>query len=78
MSNNFFNLGDFFATIVVLGFILSPIILVIFIYKAYKRNEKRAEERLNIEKQQTYTLQQQVHSLNERLIIIEKMLKEVD
>lgn len=78
MSNNFFNLGDFFATIVVLGFILSPIILVIVIYKAYKRNEKRAEERLNIEKQQTYTLQQQVHSLNERLIVIEKMLKEVD
>lgn len=73
-----FNLGDFFATFVMLGFILIPIILVIVIYKAYKRNEKRAEQHLMIEKQQTFTIQQQVDSLNERLIVIEKMLKEVD
>lgn len=43
-----------------------------------KRMEKRSEEKLLVEKQSTITLQKRVDELNERLVIIEKMLKEVE
>ena len=72
------NIGDIVATIIMLGFIAIPIILVIFFYKAYKKNIKRSEERLNIEKQQTFNLQKQVDELNDRVGKIESLLKEVD
>lgn len=55
-----------------------PIILVVLFYKAYKKSVNRAEERLNLEKQQTFILQKQVNELNERVIKIENLLKEVD
>lgn len=41
-------------------------------------NVKCAEERLDIEKQQTFNLQKQVDELNDRVRKIEKLLKEVD
>ena len=66
------------SIIIALGFMAIPIILVVLFYKAYKKNVTRAEERLNIEKQQTFILQKQVDELNERLIKIENLLKEVD
>lgn len=72
------NLGDIVATIVTLGFIIVPIILIVIFYRAYKKNVKRAEERLNVEKQQTFNLQKQVNELNERVGKIESILKEVD
>ena len=68
------NMGDIVATI----FTVIPIILVVLIYRAYKKNVKRAEERLDIEKQQTFNLQKQVDELNDRVRKIEKLLKEVD
>jgi uncharacterized protein YoxC len=66
------------SIIIALGFMAIPIILVIFFYKAYKKNIKRSEERLNIEKQQTFNLQKQVDELNDRVGKIESLLKEVD
>jgi|GEM_PF-1583285 len=72
------NFGDIVATITVLGFIAIPVFLIFFIYKAYKKNTKRAEEKLNIEKQQTFILQKRVDELNERVNKIENLLKEVD
>ncbi|MEO4052468.1 hypothetical protein [Solibacillus sp. CAU 1738] len=72
------NVGDIVATIFTLGFMIIPIILVVLIYRAYKKNGKRAEERLNVEKQQTINLQKQVDELNERVGKIESLLKEVD
>lgn len=72
------NFGDIIATAIILGFIIIPVILVFFIYKAYKKNTKRAEEKLNIEKQQTFTLQKRIDELNERVNKIESLLKEVD
>lgn len=72
------NIGDIIATIFTLGFIVIPIILVALFYRAYKKNTKRSEERLNIEKQQTFNLQKQVDELNDRVGKIEKLLKEVD
>ncbi len=64
--------------IIMLVSIAIPIILVVLFYKVYKKNVMRAEEQLNLEKQQTFTLQKQVDELNERVIKIENLLKEVD
>ena len=72
------NLGDIVATIIILGFMVIPIILIVLLYRVYKKNAKRAEERLNVEKQQTFNLQKQVDELNERVGKIESLLKEVD
>lgn len=72
------NVGDLVTTIVMLGFLAVVIILIVSIYKTYKKNVKRAEERLNVEKQQTFNLQKQVDELNDRLGKIEKLLKEVE
>ncbi|MER2171762.1 MAG: hypothetical protein ABS938_14165 [Psychrobacillus psychrodurans] len=51
------NIGDIIAIIFTLGFIIIPIIVVVLFYRAYKKNTKRSEEKLNIEKQQTFNLQ---------------------
>ena len=72
------NIGDLVATIVMLGFMVIPIILVVIFYRTYKKNAKRAEERLKVEKQQTFNLQKQLDELNERVDKIESLLKEVD
>lgn len=72
------NVGDVVVTIVTLGFIAVIIIFLVLIYRAYKKNVRRAEEKLSVEKQQTFTLQKQVDDLNERVGKIENLLKEVD
>ncbi len=72
------NIGDIVSTIIILGFMVIPIILIVLFYKAYKKNGERAEERLSIEKQQTLNLQKQVDELNKRVGKIESFLKEVD
>jgi ABC-type bacteriocin/lantibiotic exporter with double-glycine peptidase domain len=63
-------------------FYLVPIIIVllivIFVVKTIKRLEKRADEKLALEKENTKLLQSKVVDLEERLSVIEKMLKEVD
>ncbi|GEK34150.1 hypothetical protein [Kurthia sibirica] len=72
------NIGDIVATIVMLGFIVAVIIFIVSIYKTYKKNVRHVEERLHVEKQQTFNLQKQVDELNDRIGKIEKLLKEVD
>lgn len=69
------NLGDVVATIITLGFIVVPIILLVLFNRTNKKNVQRAEERVNAEKQQTSHLQKQVDQLNERVRKIERMLK---
>lgn len=64
-------------------FVLLILIIIVFaiifsVYKAFKRSEKRADEKLNLEKEQTLVLQKRVNEMNKRLIVIEKMLKEVE
>lgn len=54
------------------------LLIVIFIVKTIKRLEKRADEKLALEKENTKLLQSKVVDLEERLSVIEKMLKEVD
>ncbi|MEE1130956.1 MAG: hypothetical protein UHX00_04910 [Caryophanon sp.] len=72
------NIGDVIATTIMLGLSIIPIIILFLLYRAYKRNVKRAEQRLQLEKQQTLHLQQQVDSLQARVENIELLLKEVD
>lgn len=64
-----------------LGFIVSIALVALVIYfilKTIKGYEKRANEKLMLERENTLILQKRVDELNERLIIIEKMLKEVE
>ncbi|WP_066307194.1 hypothetical protein [Bacillus sp. FJAT-29814] len=63
-------------------FLLVPIIFILlvvfFVVKTVKRFEKRADEKLALEKENTRILQSKVVALDERLGVIEKMLKEVE
>ncbi|MEH7385812.1 hypothetical protein V7147_10430 [Bacillus sp. JJ1521] len=56
------------------------VILVIYfiVLKPIKRYEKRANEQLMLQRENTLTLQNRIDDLNERLAGIEKMLKEVE
>lgn len=71
-------MGDMFFTAIMFGILLIPIILIIFALVAYKKSMKRAEEKLKIEKQQTFTLQNQVTDLTTRVEKLENLLREVD
>lgn len=74
-----FNLGDIAATIFLLGFsVIIPAIIIFIIYKIIKQSEKRANERLSLERENTVLLKKQIDDLNERVIVIEKMLREVE
>lgn len=62
--------------------IIIPIVLIVIMIsltiKTFKGYEKRANEKLMLERESTLTLQKRVDEQNERLVIIEKMLKEVE
>ncbi len=64
-------------------FYLIPILVVVLIVwlilsKVLKRYELRANEKLILEREKTTLLQKRVDDLNERLVGIEKMLREVE
>lgn len=54
------------------------ILILIFGIRFALRLERRSEERLKIDKENTSLLQQQIREINDRLTAIEKVLKEVD
>lgn len=58
--------------------ILFFIVIFIFLIGIIRRMERRADERLKIDKENTNLLQQQIQEINQRLANIEKTLKEVD
>lgn len=72
------------STIGILGTLISliPIIImvaiIIFVINVVRRFEKRADEKLALERENTKLLQSKFNDLEERLISIEKMLKEVE
>lgn len=59
-------------------FLIIPIAIIYCVVRYIKRMEKRAEEKLQLDKENTITLQKRVDELNNRLIVIEKLLKEVE
>ncbi|ANU09081.1 hypothetical protein A1A1_00750 [Planococcus antarcticus DSM 14505] len=74
-----FNIGDIVATTFILGFsIIIPAIIIFIIYKIIKRSEKRANERIALERENTVLVKKQLDDMNERVMIIEKMLREVE
>jgi large-conductance mechanosensitive channel len=52
--------------------------IVIFVIGVVRRMERRAEERLKLDKENAALQQQQIQEINNRLTNIEKILKEVD
>ena len=72
------------AVVSLMGIIVAliPIIflcfVVYFVFKSIKGYEKRANEKLILERENTITLQKRVDDLNERVVTIEKLLKEVE
>lgn len=60
--------------------LLVPFILliVLFVVKTVKRFEQRADEKLTIEKENNRLLTSKVNDLEERLVVIVKMLAEVE
>ncbi|EPD53763.1 hypothetical protein HMPREF1210_00586 [Paenisporosarcina sp. HGH0030] len=70
---------------VILSFIIGllPILVIglitlFIINKLFKRYEQRANNKLLLERENTVLLQKSVNDLNDRLVVIEKMLKEVE
>jgi len=62
---------------------LVPIVIIallawLILSKIAKRFEKQNEERLALERENSILFNKKFDELNERLVIIEKMLKEVD
>lgn len=73
-----------FALISIFAFLI-PIILtilfIVYVIKVIRRSERRAEERLQLDRENSTFQQLQTESINElnqRLIVIEKLLKEVE
>lgn len=54
------------------------LLILIFGIRFALRMERRSEERLRLDKENTSLLQQQIMEVNERLTKIENILKEVD
>lgn len=79
---NFFMKGDFHMGFISLIVAFIPMIIfilfLIFGIRFALRLERRSEERLKIDKENTSLLQQQIREINDRLTAIEKVLKEVD
>lgn len=71
-------MGDIFLTIIMWCMIAIPFLILFRLFQAYKRSENRAAERLELEKETTVRLQKRVDELDERVVVIEKMLREVE
>jgi len=54
------------------------VLVFIFVFVIFRRVERRAEERLKIEKESAQLQQQQIQEINKRLTTIETILKQVD
>lgn len=58
--------------------VLIFIVILIFLINVVRRMERRADERLKLDKENATLQQQQIQEINNRLTNIEKILKEVD
>lgn len=70
------NVGDVLAAIFLLGFIIIMIMIGALLLNMYKKNKKRLEELIMLEKQQNIILKNRADDINERLSRIERLLKE--
>lgn len=63
---------------VIITVIIIAIIAWFVLSKILKRFENKANERLSLERENSVILNKRLDELNERLMVIEKMLKEVE
>ncbi len=73
MQSLFFDLFTQLIPIIIIGFVM-----YILLNKIAKRFEKKADERIAFERENNERINQRLDELNQRLVVIEKMLKEVE
>lgn len=71
-------MGDAIFSLIPLIPVLLILCIFIFGISVVRRMERRAEERLKLDKENAALQQQQIQEINNRLTNIEKILKEVD
>ncbi|MDP4108075.1 MAG: hypothetical protein Q8935_24435 [Bacillota bacterium] len=71
-------MGDAIFSLIPLIPVLLILCIFIFGIGVVRRMERRAEERLKLDKENAALQQQQIQEINNRLTNIEKILKEVD
>ncbi|MEC2054249.1 hypothetical protein I6J18_00125 (plasmid) [Peribacillus psychrosaccharolyticus] len=70
--------GDIIFAIFTYLPLIIGIFIIIFIVLTVKKNGRRADERLKIERENMSVQQKKIDEMNQRLINIEKILKEVE
>lgn len=80
-----YNTGDILFQLISIVMFLLPIAFIVFLFlyvkRLIQRMEKRSDERLQIDQQNTAIQQQQMKTLNDlnvRISNVEKVLKEVE
>lgn len=72
----------FLGSILSLIMLLLPLLVIVavgyYIVKTVKGFERRADEKLALERENNEIMQKRIDELNERLVVIEKLLKEVE
>ena len=71
-------LGTFLVSYFPIVVIILIVIFALSVISAVRRMERRAEERLKIDKENLHLQQKQMNEINTRLSSIESILKEVD
>ncbi|MBT2570745.1 hypothetical protein [Planococcus sp. ISL-110] len=76
-DTSYTNIGDVVATIVILGFaVIIPAIVIFIIYKVVKKSDKKANERLSLECENSEILQNRIDELDDRVVVLEKVLRD--
>lgn len=70
--------GLLIALLPLIIFVAIFVAIIVFIVSVVKRFERRADERLALEKENTNLLHSKLNGIDERLSAIEKILKEVE
>ena len=80
-----YNTGDILFQLISIVMFLLPIafivLLLLYVKRLIQRMEKRSDERLQIDQQNTELQKQQIktlNDLNERILNVEKILKDVE
>jgi len=80
-----YNMGDILFQLISIITLILPIAFIVFLFvyvkRLIQRMEKRSDERLQIDQQNTAIQQQQMKTLNDlnvRISNVEKILKEVE
>lgn len=69
---------SFFALVISLLPIIFVFILIVFIVGIVRGIQRRADERLELDKHRSSLLQQQLNDIDSRLTVIENMLRQVE